>query len=48
MDFNKYVFIMELCGNTVQNYLRPQVFWWGVLASCTDPTTDSRAETLTS
>ena len=38
MDFNKYVFIMARCCNIVQNYLRPQEFWWGILAPCTDPT----------
>jgi len=38
---------MARCCNPVQNHLRPQVFWWGILAPCTDPTTDARTETLT-
>jgi len=31
MDFNKYVFIIAQCCSTVQDYLRPQEFWWGVM-----------------
>jgi len=38
MDFNKYVFIMARCCNTIRSYLRPQEFQWGVMAPRTNPT----------
>jgi len=45
MDFSLYVFIMvRCCTTTVRIHLRPQGTGWGVLAPCTDSTSDPRQD----